>query len=123
EPTMADQRLIVASFPAIMLAGGKGSVTVARFLEVEMDEPSEEPARSAAHRLSVSNADTFTMEFDREATEDLRTLASELTSRGRPTDEDLSDAVFTALELLGLAIQSDLDVQSKYKRGRKKVRI
>ncbi len=56
------------------------------------------------------------MVFDEAAYGDLVRLQGELRAA-----DSISDVVYTALELLGLALTEDLSVDSKYHRGTKRV--
>lgn len=90
-----------------------------RFLRAEEVPPA--PAGSSTSvggpsRLKVDDVGTWTHTFDREATEDLGKLQSEMRQA-----ETLDDVLYAALELLALSLDFDLEVPGKYGRGRKRV--
>lgn len=87
------------------------------FLQIE-DPPeqaasTDRPPRSLGE---VRDANTYEMVFDKEAVADLKALTQHL--RGDPTFDDI---IYSALELLGLALKYEVTIESKYHRGEKSV--
>jgi hypothetical protein len=66
-------------------------------------------------RFRADEACSWPMTFDIEGKRALERLAGEL------GDRSLEETVYTALELLAFAVDNDLEVESKYGRGRKKI--
>ena len=72
-------------------------------------------AQTSGSRFRADEAGSWPMMFDREGKQALDRLASEL------GDRSPEDVVYTALELLAFAVDNDLEVESKYRRGRKRI--
>jgi len=91
---------------------------VPRFLDTEDVQPQPQP-QSAAPPASPRRFDTDdprVIHFDDDAYRDLQQLQSQLRNA-----DDIEGVVYTALELLGLALSYDLQVDSKLRRGQKRV--
>lgn len=73
------------------------------------------PAPPSGGRFRADEAGSWLMTFDREGKSALERLAAEL------GDRSPEDTVYTALELLAFAVDNDLDVESKYHRGHKRI--
>ena len=82
------------------------------------DVPPERPpdARPTVPGSSFDVDDPRVIRFDDEAYEDLQRLQRDLRNA-----EDVTSVVYTALELLALALSYDLKVESKLGRGEKRV--
>ena len=87
------------------------------FQSVDQERSAAQPAsaRTNGTRFRADEAGSWPMTFDQEGKRALERLAGEL------GDRSLEDTVYTALELLAFAIDNDLEVESKYGRGRKKI--
>lgn len=80
------------------------------------EEPMEEPQTPQKRLYSVGEAGTWEMRFDREAAEDLDRL-----KRHIPRAESREDVVYTALQILALAVNRDVLIKGKFKGRSKKV--
>jgi hypothetical protein len=82
----------------------------------EEEESVEDGATPTGSIFTTEDPDRLHVVFDKETTIDINRLASEM---GGPKPEEVVGA---ALEILALALNYNLEVESKYRRGNKRVR-
>ena len=78
-------------------------------LEQKPEEKTEEKSSSSEPLFSVDDAGTWSMKFDKETTDDLDKLKQYI-----PKAKSRQDVVFTALEILALAVNRDVLIKGKH---------
>ena len=84
--------------------------------DVDRAQKQSRPKPRSTQRFETVDTKQHQTIFPEDTTEDLKKLASEMGT------DDLDEVVIAALQILALAVNNDLEVQSKYKRGSKLVK-